>query len=157
MGRFELIRQLEAGETSRERAEAARKLGEKKDPGAIEPLIAALKDEEADVRLAAAQALGEIRAPGAVEPLTATQEDSDSRVGGAAQTALCEIERAKVFGSKDARTGHVHAVYHGRPYCYRGRREPVKTNWYGYLDVAEAQAAGHKKRCPQDGCFDRNG
>ena len=47
---------------------------------AVEPLIAALADEEAHVRCAAAKALGYIGDPRAVEPLTAVLKDSDEKV-----------------------------------------------------------------------------
>jgi HEAT repeat protein len=41
----------------------------------VEPLIAALKDENSDVRQAAAKALGKIGDPRAVEPLIAALSD----------------------------------------------------------------------------------
>jgi HEAT repeat protein len=49
---------------------AARALGRIGDPRAVEPLSAALEDQNGDVRIAAAEALGHIGAP-AVEPLMA--------------------------------------------------------------------------------------
>ena len=74
------------------RQAAAEALGEIKDPRAVEPLIAALKDEDSDVRAAAAYALGEIKDPRAVEPLIAALKDGDSDVRKAAAKALGEIK-----------------------------------------------------------------
>jgi len=52
--------------------EAAKALGEIKDPRAVEPLIAALKDDDLpSVQMEAAKALGELKDPRAVEPLIA--------------------------------------------------------------------------------------
>ena len=59
---------------------------------AVEPHIAALKDENSDVRQAAAYALGEIKDPRAVEPLIAALKDEDSDVRKAAARALGEIK-----------------------------------------------------------------
>jgi hypothetical protein len=50
---------------------------------AVEPLIAALKDENSDVRQAAAKALGKIGDPRAVEPLIAALKDKDVRKAAA--------------------------------------------------------------------------
>ena len=60
---------------------------------AVEPLSAALKDEEWDVRQAAAEALGEIKDPRAVEPLIAALKDKDSDVRKAAAEALVSLYR----------------------------------------------------------------
>ncbi len=57
---------------------AAWALGEMRDPRAVEPLIAALKDKDYEVRVCAAIALGEMRDPRAVEPLIESMEDSGS-------------------------------------------------------------------------------
>ena len=54
----------------------------------MEPLIAALKDGDSDVRKAAAEALGEIKDPRAVEPLIAALKDEYSYVRQAAAEAL---------------------------------------------------------------------
>jgi HEAT repeat protein len=70
----------------------ARALGEIKDPRAVEPLIAALKDAEWIVREAAAYALGEIKDPRAVEPLIAALKDENEYVRKAAAYALGEIK-----------------------------------------------------------------
>jgi HEAT repeat protein len=59
---------------------------------AVEPLIAALKDENSDVRQAAAKALGKIGDPRAVEPLIAALSDESSDVRYAAAEALGKIK-----------------------------------------------------------------
>ena len=58
---------------------------------AVEPLIAALKDDNVLVRLKAAWALGEIGDPRAVEPLIAALSDPDSDVRERAAIALGTI------------------------------------------------------------------
>ena len=63
-----------------ERARAAGMLGRMNEPRATEPLIALLKDGDAEVRLNAAAALGNIGNPVAVEPLTALLDDKDMLV-----------------------------------------------------------------------------
>ena len=68
-------------------AEALVKIG----APAVEPLIAALKDKDSDVRYAAAKALGEIKDPRAVEPLIAALKDESSSVRRAAAEALGKI------------------------------------------------------------------
>jgi len=69
---------------------AAEALGKIKDPSAVEPLIAALKDEDPGVRWDAANAPGEIGDTRAVEPLIAALKDLDVRE--AAAVALAEIK-----------------------------------------------------------------
>ncbi len=61
------------------------------DPRVVEPLIAALKDTDRDVRLSAAVALGKIKDPRAVEPLIVALEDSDVNVRCSAIDALGEL------------------------------------------------------------------
>jgi len=90
-----LIRALGYKKDWEVRAAAARALGGIKDPRAVEPLIAALKDEDSDVRKAAARALGEIKDPRAVEPLIAALEDEELRVRAAAAEALGQIGDAR--------------------------------------------------------------
>jgi HEAT repeat protein len=60
---------------------------------AVEPLIAALKHKDSDVRKVAAEALGEIKDPRAVEPLIAALKDKDSDVRKAAAEALVSLYR----------------------------------------------------------------
>jgi HEAT repeat protein len=68
---------------------AARALGRIGDPRAVEPLIAALKEE--DGRSSAARAPGEIGDARAVEPLIFALKDEDIGVRSAAAKALDEI------------------------------------------------------------------
>ena len=71
-----LIEQLKA-EDPEARRDAAKNLGERKDPRAVEPLIAALKDTELPVQCAAAEALGRIKDRRAVVPLVSLLERVD--------------------------------------------------------------------------------
>jgi HEAT repeat protein len=57
----------------------------------MEPLIAALKDRDKDVRKAAAQALGKIGDPRAVEPLIPALSDKDNDVRSVTAEALGNI------------------------------------------------------------------
>jgi len=59
----------------------------------VEPLIAALKDEDVNVRWPAARALGEIKDPRAVEPLIAALKDEELHVRWAAAEALVSLYR----------------------------------------------------------------
>ena len=61
-------------------------------PRAVEPLIAALKDENEYVRQAAAEVLGKIGDARAVEPLIAALKDESFSVRAAAARALGEIK-----------------------------------------------------------------
>ena len=72
------------------RVGAAKALGEIKDPRAIEPLAAALRDDHPLVREMAVLALGEIENPSAVDALTCAFE-KDEMVGDAVAWALGEI------------------------------------------------------------------
>ncbi len=74
------------------RAEAARKLGESKDPTAVEPLVVALKkDKDRDVRGRAEDALVNIGAP-SVEPLIGLLKDDSWRVRRRAVRTLEKIK-----------------------------------------------------------------
>ena len=55
---------------------------------AVEPLIAALKDDNPDVRAMAAKTLGDIKNPRAVEPLISVLKDEDRDVRKNAVKAL---------------------------------------------------------------------
>ena len=63
---------------------------------AVEPLVAALKDEDSSVRSAAVEVLGKLGAMRAVEPLFAAFKDEDGDVRRAAAEALEAINR-RVF------------------------------------------------------------
>ncbi len=71
------------------RRAAAETLGQIGDPRAVEPLIAALRDD--GVRMAAIEALGQIRDPRAVEPLAAALNDREYSCREAAAEALGKI------------------------------------------------------------------
>jgi HEAT repeat protein len=71
-----LIKALRYRKDEGVRQAAAEALGKIKDRRAVEPLIAALKDESFSVRQAAAEALGKIKDPRAVEPLSAALKDA---------------------------------------------------------------------------------
>jgi hypothetical protein len=58
----------------------------------VEPLIAALKDKERDVRLAAVQALGQIQDPRSVEPLITALQDGDPDIRIMAIQSLGQIQ-----------------------------------------------------------------
>ena len=73
------------------RKEAARLLGEIKDPCTIGPLIIALKDKDSDVRWSAAAALVKIGTP-AVEPLIGVLKEKDWHGREEAAWALGEIK-----------------------------------------------------------------
>lgn len=77
------------------RINAARALGEKKDPKAVEPLIAALQDSDEDVRSKSAWALGKIGDARAVDPLISRLTDYSYNVRVSAIYALGEIGDAK--------------------------------------------------------------
>jgi hypothetical protein len=63
------IATLAKGGTTAERMAAAKRLGASRSPRAYEPLVAALKDDNRDVRWAAIEALGELGDRRAVAPL----------------------------------------------------------------------------------------
>ena len=69
---------------------AAKALGEKKDPRAIEALISAFTDEYSEVGDEASYSLGRIGDP-AIEPLIIAIKDEESRIRGLAAQALGEI------------------------------------------------------------------
>lgn len=73
------------------RQNAAAALGRIKDLRAVEPLIAALQDEEWAVRWSAATALGWISDPRAIEPLTALLQDKEKHVRQATTRVLDQI------------------------------------------------------------------
>jgi len=85
---FVLLRKLKSSDASTRR-DAAEDLGRKRDPSAVEPLIAALADRDEGVRRAAAKALGQIGDKRAVAPILArfptedkyTQQDFADALG----------------------------------------------------------------------------
>lgn len=79
------------------RFNAARALGEIRDPRAVEPLMDALGDSHRSVRLVTAKALGNLSDPKALDPLCQALTDRTRMVRNYAAWALGEIgdERAK--------------------------------------------------------------
>jgi HEAT repeat protein len=63
------IRDLRIGETTSQRAEAARRLGSARSQLAVSYLVESLSDQAPEVRGAAVEALGEIGDPAAIPPL----------------------------------------------------------------------------------------
>ena len=92
----ELISQLKDAD-EKVRRDAAKALGEFKNPRAVGPLIALLKDTDLSVRINAATALGEIKDPRAVDPLIGVLKDTDysGRVFAAVQVATLAVQRAQ--------------------------------------------------------------
>jgi HEAT repeat protein len=81
------------------RWDAAKALGRSKDPCAVDPLIAALKNTgDTPLRTNAAVALGEIKDPRVVEPLIEALESSEDGVRWAAFHALGEIKDPRAVG-----------------------------------------------------------
>ncbi len=74
----------------------AETLGKIGDNRAVEPLIAAVKNNGRDVREAAAKALGKIGDKKAVKPLTIVLKDSDDSMRGVAAEALVKIGQSAV-------------------------------------------------------------
>ncbi len=82
---------------ARRRQHAAQALGEIRDPRAIAPLIAIMKDADPNVRFRAYQALGRIGEP-AVDPLIAALRDGHPWIRLNAVYALKEIGDARAMG-----------------------------------------------------------
>jgi len=91
-----LIQQLNNDEAV-VRANAARALGEAKNPRATQPLIEALSDSNSNVRKEVAKALGSLRDSLAVAPLIRVLNDSDDSVKVAAANSLINIGRPAVI------------------------------------------------------------
>ena len=88
-----LVRELSLG-LAPERAAAV--LGRIKDARALEPLVAALRSPDAQVRAECCLALGELRDPAASEPLLAATRDPEHVVRAAAGAALDRIGTAAI-------------------------------------------------------------
>lgn len=74
------------------RCDAARLLGQSRDPRAVEALLPDLQDPDWRVRRNAAQALGALKAPHAVEPLLKALKDRTATVRERAAVALGRIK-----------------------------------------------------------------
>ena len=87
----QLISKLKDPAACGNRSDVAEELGWIRDPRAVEPLIAALKNPDLAVRKYAAMALGMIRDRRAVDPLIAALKDTDDGVRWNAVDALGKI------------------------------------------------------------------
>jgi len=76
------------------RWKAVQGLGEARDPGALEPLLAALQDRLPTIRIAALSALGRLRDRRAIEPVIAMLDDPDSKVRTSVAAALKKFGKA---------------------------------------------------------------
>jgi HEAT repeat protein len=83
-----LIAVLEDLEVPQSRSMAAYALGELRDARAVDPLIRALKSEDASLRKSAAEALGRLNDPRSLEPLRALLKDKDEWVRKTASWAI---------------------------------------------------------------------
>ncbi len=89
-------------EFSEIRYEAARVLGDRKDPRAVDALVAALEDENWRVRFKAASSLWETNKDSrAIELLITALKDPDSRVRSTAAKSLGEIIESLITALKD--------------------------------------------------------
>src|ERR1043165_6083207 len=79
------------------RCDAARLLGQSRDPRAMDALLPDLKDSDWRVRRNAAQALGALRDPRAVEPLMQTLQDRTMTVRQRAIVALGRIKNIRAL------------------------------------------------------------
>jgi PAS domain S-box-containing protein len=80
------------------RMQSALTLGEQKDPQAIPALLAALEDENVNVRYHVIEALGKLQAPDALEPLLKIAETRDFFLSFAALAALRQIADESIAG-----------------------------------------------------------
>ncbi len=83
------------------------------DPRAVPPLIAALKDPKAEVRLEAAKALGQIEDARAVEGLQNARKDEDEVVRTAALIALCKMGKVDHYPADELTLDSLKAATRG--------------------------------------------
>lgn len=103
------------------RKQAVDKLGELKDPAAVEPLIKALQDSDKIVRYSAAEALGNFCDPRAIEPLGKALYDNDS---------LVRLDATKALGKyKDKKTLD-YLIYATKGYDYQVKYAAAKGLFY---------------------------
>jgi HEAT repeat protein len=90
-----LLAVLEDLEVPQSRSAAAEALGKLGDARAVDPLIRALKSEDASLRKSAAEALGSLKDPRSLEPLRALLKDKDQWVRQTASWAVYWTETAQ--------------------------------------------------------------
>jgi hypothetical protein len=98
-GLDELVDQLKHGADFRVRVSAALQLGKSLNPGASQPLEAALEDPNASVRAAAAAALKNLGDVSAIGPLRAHTDKSEA-VRAQVQSAIKSLEEEATTGPK---------------------------------------------------------
>ena len=91
-----LIEQLHSADWTA-RCDAARLLGQTRDPRAVDALLPDLNDGDWRVRRNAAQALGALRDPRAVEPLSRLVHDPDETAHAAAVWAGAVIQKVLLY------------------------------------------------------------
>lgn len=90
-----LVRLLQTSTAFRVRAQAAISLGAvTAEPGVVQALSAALRDENAAVRAAAASSLGRLGDPSAIGALRALERDPEAAVRAAATEAIAALQRS---------------------------------------------------------------
>jgi hypothetical protein len=89
----ELSEKLRTAEDFRIRVTAALELGRLQDPNAIDPLVDALRDQNASVRAAAAAALEQIGDPSALPALKQHRLDRSDAVRRAVRSAIITLEQ----------------------------------------------------------------
>ena len=77
------------------RSDSAQSLSDLNDPGSVDQLIQALKDDDSGVRKAAALALGELGDSSAVDPLIRSLRDEDSEVRESAISSLGKLNDSR--------------------------------------------------------------
>jgi hypothetical protein len=88
----DLIARLKNGEDFRVRVQAALELGKTQDPDALDPLVAALGDQNGSVRAAAAAALGELGDVDAIPALKNKRLDRSEAVRRQVKESIAELE-----------------------------------------------------------------
>jgi HEAT repeat protein len=90
-----LLEVMRTSQGAHARGNAAHALGGSKDPRAVEALIAALEEPDAEVRAAAAESLGALKDARAVEPLIGALQDEDASTRANAAWALGQLRDAR--------------------------------------------------------------
>lgn len=97
------------------RRRAARKLGEKRDTRAVQPLCLALRDEDIYVRKAAVFALGNLHDPDALQPLQESLKEKREGLRGEAAWAIGQIGRHHVETTSRAVDLIVESAHRDKP------------------------------------------
>ena len=130
-----LVKAMEYQKDAGIRKKAAEALGELRDIGAVDPLIAAFKDTEKDVRWVAANAVGKIGDARAVEPLIAALQDIDNDVRKASADALILLYQSNLLDK----------TQHDRILAQRGMKSPHHADEIGHYDLTDS--SGQNSDC----------